>query len=109
MFCLAIRSDLQQIEKVTANDATLRKNAISIWSQNTHELAMKVLAVLEHEYIPHCNKTELNVDVLKSKTIKITCIQILRLLFIQQNLRFTTTCAPNQPKAILASEMQRQT
>lgn len=59
MFCLASRSDLASLDKIATDDASLQKNALSSWSQETNQLAIRILAVLEQEYIPQSNKTAL--------------------------------------------------
>lgn len=69
MFCLATRSDLATLDKIATDDATLHKNALSSWSPETKQLAGRILAVLEDEYIPQSNKTELASVVQETRVI----------------------------------------
>lgn len=59
MFCLAARSDLATLDQISTDDATLQHNILSTWSSETKNLAIRLLDVLENEYISQSNKPEL--------------------------------------------------
>lgn len=63
MFCLAARSDFATIDKIAANDATLYKTALASWSQETKQLASRVLDLLEQEYLPQSGKPQLRLSL----------------------------------------------